>query len=65
MLTASLHIAEAAPSLPGPSPVNSTDQEQLAHGLFIDRLLEDSSSEAVLYDEFSILKVGHYFNWLY
>lgn len=48
--------------MPGPNPASSTDQEQLAHGLFIDRLLEEPSSKAVLYDEFSILKVCHYLN---
>lgn len=60
-----MHTAEATPSLPGPNSANSADQEQLAHGLFIDRLLEDPSSKAVLYDEFSILKVCHCLNWPY
>lgn len=53
------HVAIATPSFSGPSPASNIDKVLLAHELFIDRLLEDPSREAVLYDEFSILKVCH------
>ncbi|KAG6355169.1 hypothetical protein INS49_004250 [Diaporthe citri] len=49
-------ISLAAPTSSGLGPASAENHEQLAHGLLVDRLLEDPSSEAVLYDEFSILK---------
>ncbi|KAJ0103941.1 hypothetical protein J7T55_010958 [Diaporthe amygdali] len=57
VVTASLHLDFATPRSLGPSPAGVIGQEQLSQGLLIDRLLQNpSSSEAVLYDEFSVLK---------
>lgn len=45
-------------TVPDPTPKEGSGEEFKPSDLFIDRLIRNPSESAVLYDEFSILKVS-------